>query len=312
SLLSAYSAISTSFTANMTLMISTFTYAAVHDGGRQKRADEQQNMSDKSFSLYSYFLVTVVLMLSVFTAIVFRARRARRQTPWAIEHAIWNPASGNGGNVDLAIKPSMFEARLGGEHDDTKQQKQRRLEEENGSSGFPGNVRWFDMMPLSVRYLSGNEIEGSSLSRNPSTSPPTRTFLVTRPLNHFSSFIPSHLSRIPHPSPHGTHNTPSSVSASPNPSANRLSNETLRLPHGSPSIAPPPASLGTPEMVPSPSQVSASAQVSLFVAMPYPKPESHDGCQKAGEADPAELSLPHLEIGIVEVDVRADASGSRG
>ncbi|KAJ7595047.1 hypothetical protein C8J56DRAFT_777416, partial [Mycena floridula] len=216
---------------------------------------------------------TLVLLLGVSAAIVFRSlllrRRHRRMIEEAIRNGTWIPPAA-GRRIDPSKKPKLFEAHLAappthGPSFDTQE--------------------WDGIMPFSVTYAtpptagistaldeqnndtaSANLQGGLMASRMRST---WRRFLGNSPASPSSSAPIIPLSNVP--------STTRSTPATPNG-------------HDTPAIPP----------VPSP---APSLRIAVLIAMPSPTP-LQAAIQHSQDLE--EDELPHIEFGVAEIDVQEE------
>jgi len=228
-----------------------------------------------SSSLYLYtFLATLVLLLGVSAAIVFRSfilrRRHQRLIDEAIQNGTWVPPSfGPSGrrHNDIGEQPVIWEAWVGSD---------KNAEEDSTLKGKEVEAGWRSILPVSARYLNPPILPEPTPDANRANpldpSPHSRAILPWRMYSNRYRYR----RRTPTPTP------------------------TPVLPTPSPNINPSTTSLNfaDPTAVP-------TVQLTVLIAMPIPP-----SIRKQLRQDDDE-GAPVVEFGVLNVNINSDNARAR-
>ncbi|KAJ8085466.1 hypothetical protein PM082_004282 [Marasmius tenuissimus] len=261
-----------------------YFYSSSGAGEKWRREQKDDSDDNGGFSLYTYLVITVIVLLFAFTGIIFRNRQGqRRQSFRRIDAAIFGTSTWHEGGrrpVDYGKEPVMWETRL----DSVRSQ----MAMENGMQGVGDNRPW---KPLSIQFLdpSHKANEGSILGPHDIT----RNGLFHRLISRLQSrSIPS----SPDPLP-------------PNESTAVLSSKE--------SDSQPTASLIHRSSSPLVGSEAQQVRLSVFITMPSPRStvSEKDGDRrdrpKCGTETPDPMTLPPVEIGSLYVWARSSDGKTR-
>lgn len=275
---------------------STFSTPPLSSPSQSSNASSDQGGGDPASSgaLYLYtFLATLVLLLSVSSAIVVRSlilrRRNGRLIAEAIANGTWfqNPTA----PPPVGDKPAFFEAFVAGSKGENAEKNPVETED----------VDWQDIMPFSATYVhtpSDKTEDGKSTTvtapPNITTSTPRRIATFASALRRVAPRTPTAL--LPPPVSAGMSSPPSPFSPSP--------------PNGAATPAAPtpsPPSPGSPiDASFSPSSSSSTLRVAVLIAMPTPPQAPVPSGSRTAYGEEEE-DIPHVEFGVAEVDVVNEA-----